>query len=101
MNPIKKDLFDLFELDKMPQEEGTKMLERLAGLVFQSVLIRALPMLSEEEMTEYEKIVASDEGGEAMFLFLSEKVPEFNKIVTEEIGALRREATQKLGEVEK
>jgi len=93
MNPIKKDLFDLFELDKMPPEKGIEMLDRLANLVFQAVLVRALPLLSEEDLTEYEKIVASDDGGDILFKFLSEKVPEFNKIITEEIGVLRREAT--------
>ena len=93
MNPIKKDLFDLFELDKMPPEKGIEMLDRLAKLVFQAVLVRALPLLSEEDLSEYEKIVASDDGGDVLFKFLSEKVPEFNKIITEEIGVLRREAT--------
>lgn len=101
MNPIKKDLFELFELDKLPPEDGAKMLERLANLVFQAVLVRVLPMLSKEETTEYERIISSNEGGDALMLFLSEKVPEFNKIVTEEIGVLRREATKKLEEVEK
>lgn len=101
MNSIKKDLFELFELDKLPSEEGAKMLERLASLVFQAVLVRVLPMLSEEEMTEYERIVSSNEGGDKLMLFLNEKVPEFDKIVTEEIGVLRREATKKLEEIEK
>jgi hypothetical protein len=96
MNNIKKDLFDLFQLDKMPPEKSEEMLNTLANLVFQAVLVRALPMLSEEDLNEYEKIVSSDEGGDVLFKFLAEKVPEFNKMITEEAGALRREATSKL-----
>lgn len=100
MNTIKKDLFDLFQLNKMPPEKGAEMLDRLANLVFQAVLVRALPMLSEEDLSEYEKIVSGNEGGDTLFNFLSEKVPEFNKIIIEEIGVLKREATNKLEEDE-
>lgn len=96
MNSIKKDLFDLFELDKMPEAKATEMLDRLANLVFQAVLVRSLPLLSEEDFQSYEKIIEDNEGGDVLFKFLSEHVPEFNKIVTEESGALRREMTQKL-----
>jgi hypothetical protein len=101
MNSIKKDLFDLFELDKLPPEKAVEMLDRLANLVFQAVLVRSLPLLSEEDLTEYERIVAESEGGDVLFKFLTEKVPEFNKIITEEIGVLRREATSKIEESSK
>lgn len=96
MNTIKKDLFDLFQIDKMPPEKGAQMLDRLANLVFQAVLVRILPMLSEEDLNKYEKIVSGNEGGDVLFNFLSEKIPEFNKIITEEIGTLRREVTNKI-----
>lgn len=99
MNEIKKDLFDLFELDKMPIEKADETLGRLSKLVFQSVLMRSLPFLSAEDLAEYEKIVDSKEkDGADLFKFLGEKVPEFNKIITEETGALRRELSGKLEE---
>jgi len=96
MDSIKKDLFELFELDKMPPEKGVEMLDRLANLVFQAVLVRALPLLSEEDLSEYEKIVDGSEEGDVLFNFLSEKVPEFNKIIIEETGELRRELSKKM-----
>lgn len=95
---IKKDLFDLFELDKMPPEESTKMLDRLAKLVFQAVLIRALPLLSEEDFAKYEKMLDDKVEADVLFNFLTEKVPEFQKIITEEAGVLRREAAAKMEE---
>jgi len=96
MNTIRKDLFDLFQLDKMPPEKGEEVLNRLANLVFQSVLVRSLPMLSEEDLSEYEKIVSGDENADVLIKFLSEKVPEFNKIISEEAGVLRRELSEKI-----
>ena len=96
MNTIKKDLFDLFQLDKMPPEKGAEMLDRLAKLVFQAVLVRVLPMLSEQDLSEYEKIIDGNQEGNALFSFLNEKIPEFNKIVTEEAEILKNEMSSKI-----
>jgi len=96
MSTIKENLFEMFELDKMPVEKAEEMLEKLSKLVFQAVLVRSLPLLSEEDLGEYEKVVASEEGGDVLLEFLNKKVPEFNKIVLEETGELRRELSKKL-----
>ncbi len=99
MSTIKENLFDLFQLDKMPPEKGVEMLDRLAKLVFQSVLVRVLPTLSEEDLVEYEKIIDSKEEGDVLFKFLGEKVPDFEKIVAEESELLRMELAGELEEV--
>jgi len=96
MNTIKKNLFDLFEIDKMPPEKGIEMLDRIATLVFQAVLVRALPLLSEDDFVEYEKMVESNIEGDILLDFLSKKVPEFEKIVEEEARALQREVSKEL-----
>ena len=96
MSTIKENLFDLFQLDKMPPEKGAEMLDRLAKLVFQGVLVRVLPILSEEDLAQYEKIVDGEESGEILFSFLNEKVPDFDKIVAEEAEALRIELASDL-----
>lgn len=96
MSTIKENLFDLFGLDKMPPEKGLEMLNRLSKLVFQSVLVRVLPTLSEEDLNQYEKIVEGEEDGDVLFNFLREKVPDFEKIVNEEAEALRVELAGEL-----
>lgn len=98
MSTIKENLFDLFQLDRMPPEKGAEMLDRLAKLVFQSVLVRVLPMLSEEDLAEYEKIVDGEDGGDVLFGFLSQKIPDFDKIVAEEAEILRVELAGELKE---
>ena len=94
MNAIKKNLVDLFELDKLPPEKSAEMLGRLSKLIFQSVLIRTLPLLSEEDFTEYEKIVDANEGGDILLKFLGEKVPDFENIILEEAENLRMEISE-------
>lgn len=91
MPTIKKTIIDLFEIDKMAPEEAALMIERLGKLVFQKVLIRVLPLLSKEDMTEYEKIIDSQEGPEVLFKFFGDKVPNFENIVKEEAENLRTE----------
>lgn len=90
MDKIKKDLFDLFQIDKLPIDKGIETLDRLARLVLQAVLIRTLPLLSEEELTEYERIANSGEA-EVLLKFLIEKIPDFEAIIMEEAENLRAE----------
>lgn len=91
MSKINQTIADLFEIDKMPKEKADEMILRLGKLIFQSVLARVLPFLSEENMTEYEKIIASQGDGEEILRFLSEKVPNFENIVKEEAESTRKE----------
>src|SRR3989344_5946716 len=90
MSTIQKTIVDLFELEKMPPEKAAEMMNRLGKLIFQAVLVRALPLLSEQDMAEYERVVASGEG-EEIFKFLGEKVSNFENIIKEESEALRAE----------
>ena len=88
---IKKDLFDLFDLDKVSPEKAAEMIQRLGRLVIQAVLIRVLPLLSESEFDEYEKITEGENGPEKVIIFLAQKIPDFEKIVKEEAEILRNE----------
>jgi len=91
MSTIKQTITDLFELDKMAPEKAAETVDRLGKLIFQAVLVRVLPILSEQDLAEYEKIVDSKEGGEVIFKFLGEKIPDFEKIIMEEAESLRAE----------
>ena len=91
MSTIKENLIDLFELDKMPPEKAAEMVDRLGKLIFQAVLVRVLPMLSEKDLVEYEKIVDSKQEGDVLFKFLGEKVSDLDNIIAEETENLHAE----------
>jgi hypothetical protein len=99
MQNIKKNLIDLFELEKLAPEKMLTIVEKLSRLVFQAVLVQVLPLLSEEDMTEYDRITESEEGGEKLFLFLKEKVPNFEEIVQEEAENLHDELSEEFEKV--
>ncbi len=89
MQKIKKDLVDLFELDKLAPEKMNEVVEKLSKIIFQAVLVKTLPLLSEDEMLQYDKIIESQEGGEKLFLFLREKIENFDEIIKEEAEDLK------------
>ncbi|MDQ5954130.1 MAG: hypothetical protein QG583_58 [Patescibacteria group bacterium] len=91
MSTIKENLVEMFELDKLPPEKALEMINRLSKLVFQAVLVRTLPLLSEEDFNEYERIIDANEGGEVLFKFLGQKVPDFENMVKEETENLKKE----------
>lgn len=99
MQTIKQKIIDSFELGGMSTEKTTELTERLGKLIFQAVLVRALPLLSEEDMAEYEKMVNSKKGGEVIFEFLGEKVPDLENIIKEEIENLRAELAGEFAEM--
>lgn len=95
MNPLKKDLFDLFQLGKMSPEKAEETLNRLAKLVFQSILVRILPTLSEEKKNKYDEIIESKENnGDELFYFLRDNTENFDEIIKEESENLRIELTK-------
>ncbi|ETB64073.1 MAG: hypothetical protein O210_OD1C00001G0555 [Parcubacteria bacterium RAAC4_OD1_1] len=95
---MKKDLIDMFELDKLPGDKTEEMVERLGRLIFQATLVRSIPLLSEENQKEYEKLIDSEKGGDEMFKFLQEKVPGFENILKEESEALRLQMSEGFSE---
>lgn len=99
MQKIKKDLIDLFELEKLAPEKMLTIVEKLSRLVFQAVLVQVLPLLSDEDMAEYDRITESEESGEKLFLFLKEKVPNFEEIVQAEAENLHAELSEEFEKV--
>lgn len=91
METIKKTIMDLFDLGNMEPKKAEEMMNSLSTMVFQASLVRALPTLSEEDMTEYEKMLDADREGDELFSYLVAKVPNFGQILEEEAEILRTE----------
>ncbi len=96
MATIKQNLMDLFEIEKMPEEKREATLNKLTTLILESTLMRALPLLSEENMTEYEDILESKQSPEVLFNFLSSKIPSFEDILKGEADMLHKELSGEL-----
>ena len=94
MNTTKQTLFEIFEIDKMDPEKGEEVLNKISKIIFQSVLVRVLPMLTEEKQKEYDQILESD-NGENLFIFLRDNIENFEEIIKEEGENLKKELFEK------
>ena len=98
-NKIRKNIITLFEIEKLPEDKQEETIARIGNIIFQSVLIRTLPLLKEEELTQYEKLLEDKVGPEALLDFFFEKVPSFLQIITEESENFRKESEEVLKQI--
>ena len=92
MDNTKKELFDLFEIEKIDPLKGEELLNRMSKIIFQSVLVRVLPTLTEEQQAKYDEIIENGKE-EDLFLFLRDNVQDFDEIIKEEANILKKELT--------
>ena len=96
---IRKNIVELFEIEKLPEEKREEAITRIGNIVFQSVLVKALPILNEKELAEYEKLVDDQAEADVLLDFLFEKIPNFLQIVAEESENFRKESEEVLGNI--
>ncbi|MES2023442.1 MAG: DUF5663 domain-containing protein [Patescibacteria group bacterium] len=96
MQSVRQNIIKLFDIDKLPEDKQEEMISEIGSLIFQSVLIRVLPLLEEKDLAEYEKLTDQKMDIEKLFDFFFEKIPNFLQIVTEESENFRKDATQVL-----
>ncbi len=100
---INKDLMEELGISSLPEEEKNKVMERIGKLIYQSVIIRVLEKLDENDVDEFEKIVHSvqdsNEGAENILKFLRSKIVDFDEIVTEEISTFKQEGLNAISEI--
>ena len=80
-----------FGLESMNSEEQEKMIEKIGNLLFESVVERAVEMMDEETMNDFDDAI--DEAGgdyQKVVAFLKSRVTGFNKVVSEELTRLKR-----------
>ena len=80
-----------FGLENMDSREQEKMIEKIGNLLFESVVERAVDVMEEEVMTDFEDTVANAGSDyQKIISFLKSRVPGFNDIVSEELSRLKK-----------
>ena len=93
---LNKNIFETFGINEMPENEQEEAITNLGEVIFQSVLLRILPMLKEEELKQYQKLIDTNPEPDALLEFFFEKIPNFMQIVAEEAEKLRKEYAETL-----
>lgn len=88
---FKKKIAEDFGLSTMDGAEQEKMIEKIGNLLFESVVERAVDVMDEAAMNDFEEVIAHAEGDyQKVINFLKERVAGFNKIVSDEMARLKR-----------
>lgn len=98
---INKKIKEILEIDTLPQEEQKSAADVLMGAVYQEVMLHVLDEMEEEDKKVFEQLIESTPSPEVLLTFLSEKVPNFLEIVSEEAENIKSEKETILSESKK
>ena len=86
------DLIEALELEELPLEEQAKMLESISGAVMTAIVAKSIPILDESAQQEFNTLLDTAEDPSQVQTFLSEKIPNFQEIVNEEVSKFKEGA---------
>lgn len=90
MDPnLKQQLIAAFNLDSFSETEQEQILSEMADVVTESILTRAIPLMSPEDGEACDAMLASDADIADVMTFITEKVPDFQAIVSQEVANLK------------
>jgi hypothetical protein len=93
MNKIGQDIIKEFGLEALPATDQQAMIEQFSDVVMQAVLVRALGVLSETQKDTLNAALAKDpENFDITLDFLMTNIPDFDKVVQEEVARIRERA---------
>lgn len=96
---IRKNIIELFNINNLPEEKQEETITRIGKIIFQSVLLKVLPILSEEELAQYEKLLEENVDADVLLDFFFEKIPGFLEIIAEESENFRKDSEEILAEI--
>lgn len=94
-------LIKTYNLGSLPQDQQDTTIEQIGSLIFQAILIRVIPMLSESKQGELEKLLAESATPEGLLAFLNKEIPNFNEIVGEEAENFKKESDAVMSQLAK
>jgi len=91
-NILSKDIIKEWGLGSLPEAKQLEIVERLGRLMYQSILVKSLDILSEKEQTEFDLLLDENTTTpEDALKFLASKIPTFDLLLTEEKQKLKED----------
>jgi len=90
-NSLGIDLEKELGLDELPLETQSKVYQKAGESIITGVMARIIPTLEEDKKDELDKILSRDDSDEHIEKFMTENVPNFQEILTEEVNDFKKE----------
>ena len=84
MIPIQENLIKELRLEHLSEQEVEKRMEDVGLIIYQNVLMRVMDILTDKEQDDFEELLDHNAHPNEIFVFLKNKVPEFENIIKEE-----------------
>ncbi len=92
MDTTLRDMFiKTYNLENATPEEQDALVEKIGGLVFQAVILRVAPGMSEQAQDKLESLLSTNTAPDELLAFMNSEVPNFEAIVAEEAAGLKAE----------
>lgn len=101
-NILKQNIIENIGLDLLSQDQQEEALLNIGEIIFQAVLVKSMEFLNDQDKDEFEKLFDSDQNNEDVVInFLREKIPEFDRIISEEVEKFKTESADFIEDVKK
>ena len=88
-----------YHLESLPLEDQNKMIDQIASLIFQSVLLRAGAKMSTKDQDKLEQMLDQNAGPEELLKFLQNAIPDFEQLVAEESAKFKQESDEVMSKI--
>jgi len=90
---VEKDILTLMGLNNLSDEEKTDILGKLVDTLNQKIIFRLVLDLTGSNREEFERLLSKKANPEEIALFLQNKVPNIDDIITEEVISFKKQMT--------
>jgi hypothetical protein len=95
MNQNQQDLMVALGLDKLPEQEQAELYNRIGGVLFQGILIRAIESMTDEEQDALDAFLGEHpEDPDALMGYLQKNVANFEALVEDEVARFKASAME-------
>ncbi|MCK9393241.1 MAG: DUF5663 domain-containing protein [Candidatus Paceibacterota bacterium] len=85
-----KDIISELNLENLSEDEQVKMISEMSDVVYEKIILRVLDKLSIEDSVALTNLLNLEKHEEST-AFLNEKIPNFEKIIDEEVTDFQEE----------
>lgn len=98
---VKQNIITMFGIDKLPKEEQEKEMAEIGDMLFEEIILQAIPLLKAEDLIEYEKLLEEKMEPDELMDFFFDKVPNFMEIINQETKGFKEESEVILSKIKK
>jgi hypothetical protein len=96
---VRDQLIQAYNLQALSPEDQEAAISKISEIVFQNVLMRVIPTLSEEKQAAFEALLNGNAGPEEILGFLQQEIPDLGTIMQEESANFHKESMDVMSKI--